>query len=50
MKIFNLIVAILWFIMSISLVIQDVRKWTSKKKEREFNKWLEKRRKDVKTD
>ena len=44
MKIFNLIIAILWFITSVSLVIQDVRKWKSEKKERDFNKWLEERR------
>jgi hypothetical protein len=48
MKIFNLIIEILWFITSVSLVIQDVRKWKSEKKERDFNKWLEDRRKNAK--
>ena len=46
MKIFDWVVAILWFITSVSLVIQDIRKWKSKKKEKEFNKWLEERRED----
>lgn len=46
MKIFNLVVEILWFITSVSFLIQDVRRWKSNKKEREFNKWLEERRKN----
>lgn len=46
MKIFNLVVEILWFIMSVSFLIQDVRRWKNDKKEREFNKWLEERRKN----
>ena len=49
MKIFDWVVAILWFITSVSLVIQDIRKWKSKKKEKEFNKWLEERREDAET-
>ncbi len=44
MKIINLIFAILWFIVSVNSVIQDVRKWKSEKKEKEFKKWLEERR------
>lgn len=47
MRIFNLVIEIIWFITSVSLVIQDVRKWKSEKKEREFNKWLEDRRKNA---
>lgn len=50
MKIFNLVVEILWLITSVSFLIQDVRRWKNDKKEREFNKWLEERRKDFKTD
>lgn len=47
MKIFNLVVEILWFITSVSFLIQDIRRWKNDKKEREFNKWLEERRKIV---
>lgn len=50
MKIFNLVAEILWLITSVSFLIQDVRRWKNDKKEREFNKWLEERRKDFKTD
>lgn len=46
MKIFDLIVEILCFITSVSFLVQDVRKWKNDKKEKEFNKWLEERRKD----
>ena len=50
MKIFNLVVEILWLITSVSFLIQDVRRWKNDKKEREFNKWLEERRKKVEGD
>lgn len=44
MYILHLIYAILWFIVNVTLVIQDVRKWRSEKKERDFNRWLEERK------
>lgn len=50
MKVFNLVVEILWLITSVSFLIQDVRRWKNDKKEREFNKWLEERRKKVEGD
>lgn len=44
MKIINIIIAIMLFVTNATLIIQDIRKWKSKKKEKEFNKWLEERR------